>query len=138
MSRDGMAGFLRQSPGVSASGPFVPKPSPQAPTLGQVRSWPTRVVHGVRRRSLESAADSGDSHSLGYSALPHAWPGRGTSAARYRPGKVRADYPLRPEFQALEQAELLDDYAGLMEPTPRGVKRALVGSWLNRALVPSI
>jgi WD40 repeat protein len=44
----------------------------------------------------------------------------------------------RPEYLAKEEAQLLADYAPILEPSPRGVKRTLVGFWLNRALAQSI
>jgi hypothetical protein len=44
----------------------------------------------------------------------------------------------QPEFRAREQALLVRDYASLMDPTPRGVKRTLVAFWLNRALAQSL
>jgi WD40 repeat protein len=44
----------------------------------------------------------------------------------------------QPEYLAKEEAQLLADYSPILEPSPRGVKRTLVGFWLNRALVQSI
>ncbi|HEV7807545.1 MAG TPA: P-loop NTPase fold protein [Solirubrobacteraceae bacterium] len=36
------------------------------------------------------------------------------------------------------ETQLLEDYADLMEATPRGVKRTLVSFWINRAIAQSI
>jgi hypothetical protein len=44
----------------------------------------------------------------------------------------------QPQYLAKEEAQLLADYAPILEPSPRGVKRTLVGFWLNRALAQSI
>jgi hypothetical protein len=66
MSRYGMAGFLRPSPGGSASGFFVPKPSTGADC--QHRSIPG-LGQTVRGRPLASTAVRGDCHSLCHSAV---------------------------------------------------------------------
>jgi hypothetical protein len=44
------------------------------------------------------------------------------------------------DLAALAEAEtqLVEDYAHLMEATPRGVKRTLVGFWINRAIAQSV
>jgi hypothetical protein len=77
MSRDGMAGFLRPSPGGSASGLFVPKPS-TGPSC-QSRRTPD-LGRGAHRCPPASVVGRGGSYSLGYSALGHArsCPGRST------------------------------------------------------------
>lgn len=93
--------------------------------------------HGVTLRSLSASGAVGAVEAALTPAVAEFIPtsGRSNSEAMHNTMLQRMQ-----DLAMLAEAEgrLLEDYAEFMDSTPRGVKRTLVGFWLNRAIAHSI